>query len=214
MPFWEDYCAEKPQILTSINHFFKNSLPCWGLRSLDVMNVWRGGDGLKQTLLISSLELISRTQIVMIACWYNEKFETFTAIVDMEFMDASWNDWTAAKQVRCDGPRLQTIVLVVLVIWSWLLFFSSSRMEVTLLGPSHAPVHIFWCRRTGLSKRPPLFLFFLLFSFLSLSSWQRRMGPTDRLGVYMRVKRLFMSVERHSYILPSCSRVRCGLDAL
>lgn len=62
MPFWEDYCAEKPQILTSINHFFKNSLPCWGLRSLDVMNVWRGGDGLKQTLLISSLELISRTQ--------------------------------------------------------------------------------------------------------------------------------------------------------
>lgn len=39
MPFWEDYCAEKPQILTSINHFFKTSLPCWGLRSLDVMNV-------------------------------------------------------------------------------------------------------------------------------------------------------------------------------
>lgn len=43
------------------------TLPCWGLRSLDVMNVWRGDDGLKKTPCFFTWTKSQGHRLVMIA---------------------------------------------------------------------------------------------------------------------------------------------------
>lgn len=99
--FWEDYCADKPQILTSINHI-SSETPFKEFRCDDCLESRRWTEANSPRFFTHFTWTKSQGHwLVMIAWWYDENLrEYFSNCSHGRVYGCKWNCWAVEMQVR------------------------------------------------------------------------------------------------------------------
>lgn len=151
--FWEDYCADKPQILTSINHI-SSETPFKEFRCDDCLESRRWTEANSPRFFTHFTWTKSQGHwLVMIAWWYDENLrEYFSNCSHGRVYGCKWNCWAVEMQFFEDGHNLD---------------LPAGTMTCT---STHHLMPSNWIKQETTTVSSCL-------SFLS------RTGPTDRLGV-------------------------------
>ncbi len=115
--FLEDYCVEKPHILTCYqSYFFKNILTCCGVKESRCDECLERRRTEANSSFLHELNL-KDTDLSWLPVNTMKNWEYYSNCWHYEVHGCLWNSWTAEKQVRCDSSRLK--ILIWLELWLW-----------------------------------------------------------------------------------------------